>query len=119
MMISLVFALVAILQTPLPTVEVKAPKDVAVVEAVNDAMGALSQKVTACVTAGAPVERCRCNYPRELAALRAKYDDLITRRPEWKDQLLSYQYVDKQGRNISGTLVVQNLRRQLDVLTCS
>ena len=48
-----------------------------------------------------------------------KYDGLISRRPEWKDQLLSYQYTDKQGRNISGTLVLQNLRRQLDALTCS
>ena len=118
-MISLVVALVAILQTPLPTVEVKAPNDVAVVEAVNDAMGALSQKVTACVAAGGPVERCRCSYPRELATLRTKYDGLISRRPEWKDQLLSYQYTDKQGRNISGTLVLPNLRRQLDALTCS
>jgi len=118
-MISLVFVLVGTLQTPLPTVEVKAPKDVAMVEAVNDAMGALSQKVTACVTAGGPVERCRCGYPPELARLCAKYDELITRRPEWKDQLLSYQYIDKQGRNISGTLVLQTLRRQLDALTCS
>jgi len=33
--------------------------------------------------------------------------------------LLSYQYIDKQGRNISGTLVLQTLRRQLDALTCS
>jgi|SRR5215831_4399739 len=118
-MIPLVLVLVAVLQTPLPTVEVKAPKDVAVVEAVNNAMSALSQKVTACVAAGSPVERCRCSYPTELATLRTKYDELITRRPEWKDQLLSYQYIDKQGRNISGTLVVQNLRRQLDALTCS
>jgi hypothetical protein len=118
-MISLVFVLVGTLQTPLPTVEVKTPKDVAVVEAVNNAMAALSEKVTRCVTAGTPAERCRCSYPRELATLRTKYDGLITRRPKWKDQLLSYQYIDKQGRNIAGTLVLQSLRRQLDVLTCS
>jgi hypothetical protein len=88
-MIHLVFVLGAILQTPLPTVEVKAPKDVAVVEVVNHAMSALSQKVTACVAA---------------ATLRTKYDGLITRRPEWKDQLLSYQYVDKQGRKLVNRL---------------
>lgn len=38
--------------------------------------------------------------------------------PDWKDQLLSYQTVDKNGRNLSGTLVMQNLRRQLETLKC-
>ena len=46
------------------------------------------------------------------------YDSLIKQHPAWKDQLLSYQTVDKQGRNISGTLVLQNLRRQLEALKC-
>ncbi len=111
---------VAILQAvvPLPTIDVKGPKDVAAVLAVNETMAALSQKVTACVSGGQPVEKCRCGYPNELAALRAKYDTLIAQRPEWKDQLLSYQYVNKDGRNISGTLVMANLRRQLETLKC-
>jgi hypothetical protein len=111
---------IAVLQTsvPLPTIEVKAPADVAAVQALNDSLGALSQKVTACVGTGAPVEKCRCGYPKELGTLRSKYDDVIKQHPAWKDQLVSYQYVNKEGRNISGTLVMQNLRRERESLKC-
>jgi len=104
--------------TPLPTIEVREHKDVAAVDGVNDAMTALSQKVTACVAGGRPAETCRCSYPQELASLRTKYDGLMKQRPEWKDQLLSYRYINKEGRNISGTLVLENLRRQLEMLRC-
>ena len=112
--------LLAVMQppAPLPTIEVKAPADVAAVNALNDTLGALSQKVTACAGAGQPVEKCRCNYPKELRNLRSKYDELVKQHPAWKDQLVSYQYTNKEGRNISGTLVMQNLRRQLDALKC-
>jgi hypothetical protein len=112
--------LLAVMQTPapLPTIEVKAPADVAAVDALNDTLSALSQKVTACVSAGQPVEKCRCNYPKELGTLRSKYDELAKQHPAWKDQLISYRYTNKEGRNISGTLVMQNLRRQLDALKC-
>ena len=112
--------LLAVMQavTPLPTIEVKTPKDVASVEAVNDTMAALSQKVTACVAAGGKAEVCRCKYPQELSALRRASDALLKAHPEWKEQLLSYQYINKEGRNISGTLVMANLRRQLDALKC-
>jgi hypothetical protein len=111
----------ALLQTitPLPAIEAKAPKDIATVEAVNDAMEAFSRKVSACVTAGGPAGKCRCSYPQDLASLRTRYDGLITQHPGWKDQLVSYQYINKDGKNISGTLVLQNLRRQLEALTCN
>ena len=103
---------------PLPTIEVKAPKDVVAVKAVSDALGAFSQSVTACAEKGTKPEVCQCRDPLHLAALRKGYADLITLHPAWKDQLLSYQTVDKEGRNVSGTLVLQTLRRQLDVLKC-
>ena len=103
---------------PLPTIEVTAPKDVASVEALNDTLSALSQKVTACVQAGGTPETCRCSDPQDLTALRKGYESLIKQHADWKDQLLSYRYVNKEGRNISGTLVLQNLRRQLEVLKC-
>jgi hypothetical protein len=110
----------AVLQAPapLPTIEVKVPADVTAVEAISDTLGTLSQKVTACVEGGKPVEKCRCSYPKELGSLRGKYDELMKQHPGWKDQLVSYQYVNKEGRNISGTLVLQNLRRQLEPLKC-
>jgi hypothetical protein len=38
--------------------------------------------------------------------------------PRIAQQLLSYQTVDRNGRNLSGTLVMQNLRRQLETLKC-
>jgi hypothetical protein len=104
---------------PLPTIVVQAPTDVTMVLSLNEALSALSEKVTACVAAGHPAETCRCSYPQELAALRTKYDSLMRVRPEWKDQTLSYQYINKEGRNISGTLVLQNLRRQLETLKCA
>lgn len=104
--------------TPLPTIEVKGASEKALVAAVNDAMSALSQKVTACVTSGGKTETCQCSDPTDLAALRKRYAALIEQRPEWKEQLLSYQYVNKDGRNVSGTLVMSNLRRQLDALKC-
>ena len=50
--------------------------------------------------------------------MRKGYAMLIQQHPDWKDQLVSYQYVNKEGKNISGTLVLQNLRRQLEALKC-
>jgi hypothetical protein len=103
---------------PLPTIDVTDPKDRASVRAVNDSLQHLSEKVTACVKAGGKIETCRCSDPVDLASLRKGYDGLILAHPTWKDQLLSYQTVDKDGRNVSGTLVMQNLRRQLEALKC-
>ena len=119
-MIPIATLFLAVLQaiTPLPSIDVKAPKDVAAVEAVSDALGALSEKVMACVSAGKPAETCRCSYPRELGVLRKTSELLLRTHPEWKDQLLAYRYENKEGRNISGTLVMPNLRRQLDALKC-
>src|SRR5262245_13425874 len=116
----MILAAALYLQTPkpLPTIEVTDPKDRASVQMLNDTLEALSQKVTACVDAGGKVETCRCSDPKDLTTLRKSYDSLIKQHPEWKDQLVSYRTVDKQGRNISGTLVLQNLRRQLEALKC-
>jgi molybdopterin converting factor small subunit len=113
----LVFAVMQAV-TPLPTIEVKAPADVAAVRGLDDSLSALSEKVTACVAAGQPAEKCRCSYPTELKSLRSKHDELLKQHPEWKDQLISYRFVNNEGRNISGTLVLQNLRRQLETLKC-
>ena len=104
--------------TPLPTIEVKTASDVALVKSVNDAISALSQTVTACVDRGGKPETCRCSDPSDLAALRKRYAAMIAQRPEWKDQLLSYQYMNKEGRNVSGTLVAANVRRQIEALKC-
>jgi hypothetical protein len=103
---------------PLPSIEVTAPGQVLSLEAVNDALGTLSEKVTACVGAGGKPETCRCGYPEDLARLRRGYEGLMRQHPEWKDHLLSYRYVNKEGRHVSGTLVLQNLRRQLETLKC-
>ena len=103
---------------PLPRIEVTAPKDVRAVEALNDALDALFLKVGSCVDAGRKRETCQCSYPQELAALRKNYESLMKQHPAWKDQILSYQRVDQQGRNISGTLVMATLRRQLEALKC-
>ena len=103
---------------PLPSIEMTAPKDVADVEALHDALATLSEKVTACVKAGRKQEICQCSYPQDLARLRKGYANLIQQHPDWKDQLLSYRHLNKEGRNISGTLVLQNLRRQLEMLKC-
>lgn len=103
---------------PLPSIKVTAAKDVADVEALNEALNTLSEKVTTCVNAGGKPETCRCSYPQDLVKLRKNYANLIQQHPDWKDQLLSYHHLNKEGRNISGTLVLQNLRRQLEMLKC-
>lgn len=103
---------------PLPSIEVTAPNDVKDVQALNDTLSTLSQKVTACVKAGRKPEDCQCGYPGELNGLTKGYESVIKKHPEWKDQILSYQYHDKEGHNISGNLVLQNLRRQLEALKC-
>jgi hypothetical protein len=101
-----------------PTIEVSAPRDVADVQGLNDTMSKLSEKVTTCVNAGGKVETCRCSDPRDLKQLRKDYDGLMKQHPAWKDMSLSYRYTNKEGRSVSGTLVLQNLRRQLE-LKCS
>jgi hypothetical protein len=103
---------------PVPSIEVTAPKDVTNVEALNDTLSALSQKVTACVQAGGKPETCQCSDPKDLIRLRKGYESLVKQHPDWKDQLLSYRYVNREGRNINGTIVLQNLRRQLEQLKC-
>jgi hypothetical protein len=103
---------------PVPMIQVTTPADVASVQSVNDAVSALSRKVTACVDGGRKLEICQCSAPQELASLRNRYDSLIKQRPAWKDQVMSYQYLDKDGRNISAVLALSTLRRQLDVLRC-
>jgi hypothetical protein len=103
---------------PLPSIQVTALKDVADVEVLHDALTTLSEKVTACVKAGRKPEICQCSYPQDLAKLRKGYANLIQQHPDWKDQLLSYHHLNKEKRNISGTLVLENLRRQLAMLKC-
>ena len=103
---------------PLPSLEISAPKDVASVQALSAALDALGEKVTACVKAGQASGTCQCRYPQDLLLLRKRYESVTREHPDWKDQLLSYQYVNKEGRNISGVLAMQTLRRQLDALKC-
>jgi hypothetical protein len=102
---------------PLPRIEVTDPKDVASVRGLLDTLQALSEKVTACVTSGGSPESCRCAYPKELTNLRGGYAGLLKQHPAWKDQNLSYQFL-KDGRNSSGVLAMETLKRQLDVLKC-
>ena len=103
---------------PLPTIEVTSSADVTAVEGLHDAVGTLAEKVTACLTAKRPGVNCGCNYPQDLGIIRMGYEMLIRQHPDWKDQLLSYRSVTKEGRPVSATLVLQNLRRQLDALKC-
>ena len=103
---------------PLPTIKVEDAKDVADVQALNDLLSALSRGMTACVDGGRPVESCRCRYPQELTNLRKGYDRFLRQHPAWKDQTLSYQYINKEGRNMSGVISIQTLRRQLESLKC-
>src|SRR4051812_18039177 len=103
---------------PVPTIEVTTAAEIAAVRSVHDALGAFSHRVGACVDAGRTSEICQCRYPQELAALRRRYDALVEQHPSWQDRVVSYQYVDEDKRNVSGTLVLSNLRRQLEVLRC-
>jgi hypothetical protein len=103
---------------PSPTIDVTAPNDFARVNAVNNALSVLSDKVSACVKAGRKPTICQCSYPQELLKLRQTYASLIAQHPGWKDKLLTYRRVNKEGRSVSGTLVLQNLRRQLEILKC-
>jgi hypothetical protein len=99
---------------PPPTIEVKAPKDIAAVKAIEDAMDALGRTVEACVEKGRTREVCACTDPPHLADVRKGYADLIKLHPTWKDQLLFFGAVDKEGRKVGNTLVLEGLRRQLE-----
>jgi hypothetical protein len=102
----------------LPVIEVTAAKDVASVRAIDDALSEFSEKVTTCAKAGRALSECQCSDPQDLARLRRGYETLITQHPEWKDKQLSYHYLNEEGRNVSGALVLQTLRRQLEALKC-
>src|SRR4051794_28002943 len=86
---------------PVPVIQVTAPAEIASVQSVHDALGGLSRKVAACVDGGRKLETCQCSAPQELATLQNRYDSLIRQHQAWKDQVVSYQYLDKDGRNIS------------------
>ena len=100
------------------TIELREPKDVADVQALNRLVTVLSKDVTACVDSGKAPETCRCQYPQDVTALRAGYANVLKQHPTWKEQVLSYQYVNAEGRNISGVLSILTLRRQLESLKC-
>jgi hypothetical protein len=118
MTLTLVVALLAIQPpSPPPTTAVTDPKDLARVTAVSDALDALFERVGECTKAGRPTETCQCAYPQELTQLRNRHRALLTQHPAWKDQVLTYHHM-KNGRNISGSLVMPTLARQLDVLKC-
>jgi hypothetical protein len=103
---------------PVPMIQVTAPADIAAVQSVHDALGALSRKVSACVDGGRKLESCQCSAPQERSNLQNRYDTLVKQHPAWKDQVVSYQYLDKQGRNMSAVLALSSLRRQLEMLRC-
>jgi hypothetical protein len=103
--------------TPVATIAVTDPKDLAGISALDKALDALSEKVTACVNGGRQGQACQCAYPEELTKLRNSHAALLKQHPDWKDQILTYQRV-KDGRIISGVLQMPALRRQLDVLKC-
>ena len=100
------------------TIELREPKDVADVQALNRLVTVLSKDVTACVDSGKAPETCRCQYPQDVTALRAGYANVLKQHPTWKEQVLSYQYVNAEGRNLSGVLSILTLRRQLESLKC-
>jgi len=103
---------------PLPSIQLTAAADVASAQTLLDSLHALSVKVTACVDGGGKRETCQCSAPQELANLRSRYNSVLREHPAWKDQNLSYQYLDKDKRNMSGVVAMITLRRQLDMLRC-
>ena len=118
MLLAMTLAVLGQTIKPLPTIEVTAQADLKAVESLHDALGTLSEKVTACFNERRKGEDCRCSYPQDLARVRKGYETLIQQHPDWKDQLLSYRSVTREGRPVSATLVLQNLRRQLEALKC-
>jgi len=110
--------LVVLMQTaPVPT-KVTDAKDVADVQTLNGFVTALSKSITACVDAGTPIEACRCRAPKEASNLRKGYEDFVARHPSWKDRQLSYEYMNQDGRTISGVISIPTLKLQLDGLKC-
>ena len=102
----------------LAPVKVSSPREVMEIRKLNGFVTAFSKSVTACVDAGSPIGTCRCRYPQEALNLRKGCSDFINRHPDWKDRMLSYEYVDDGGRTMSGAISIPTLRRQLDGLKC-
>ena len=112
-------ALILWAQTAQPApIKVSGARDVVEIRTLNGFVTAFSKSVTACVDAGSPIETCRCRYPQDALNLRNGYNDFVKRHPDWKDRMLSYEYVDEGGRTLSGVISIPTLRRQLDGLKC-
>lgn len=110
--------LVVLMQTTAPPVKVTEAKDVDDVQALNGFVTAFSRNVTACVDAGKPIEACRCRASKEAGNLKKGYENFVTRHPLWQDRQLSYEYVNQDGRTISGVISIPTLKRQLEGLKC-
>jgi hypothetical protein len=117
-MILIAFIVVWVQAAQPAPIKVSNAQDVVDVRTLNGFVTAFSKSVTACVDAGSPIETCRCRYPQEALNLRKGYNDFVKRHPDWKDQMLSYEYVDDGGRTMSGVISIPTLRRQLDGLKC-
>jgi hypothetical protein len=116
-MVLIAFIVWAQAAQPTP-IKVSNPQDVIEVRTLNGFVTAFSKSVTACVDVGNPIETCRCRSRREAINLRKGYNDFVKRHPDWKDRMLSYEYVDDGGRTMSGVISIPTLRRQLDGLKC-
>ena len=101
-----------------PQIEVTAPKDAANVRALNEALDTLIDKVVDCPAPGPARDACVCKQQDLIGKLRAAHAQVLKDHPEWKDRQLSYKYEGKDGKPMSGVMVMPTMQRQIDRLTC-
>jgi hypothetical protein len=72
------------------TIELTKPDDIRDAAAISQAIDGMSAKVTQCVQDKvAPPQMCSCRFPKELADVKALYEETLQRHPDWRDKPVS------------------------------
>jgi hypothetical protein len=103
----------ALAQMGSKTLQVTDPAEMKSLTRLNERIDALSKQVMVCVEKKlAQPEKCFCNYPLELAALRKEHQAVLRAYPSWSNRAVSW--VDSaSGSPLGHTIAIANLGPQL------
>lgn len=103
----------AVAQVGSQTLQVSDPAGVKALKKLNERVDALSKQVMVCVEKKlAPPEKCFCNYPPELAALRKEHQAVLSSYPSWSTRAVSW-VENASGSPVGHTIAIAHLGPQL------
>lgn len=90
-------------------IELTTPEAIQDATELNTAIDAVSDKVMECAKTAEKPEDCHCRFPEETGRLEKIYASVISKHPDWQDEVIFWQRADGYSYN----LAVDGVRRSL------